>query len=130
MVGLGLMCPHCGGALAGGDWNSFTDAFKHGPAHFFNAAKNEIINPNSDLKTKVIPAVKEVVKLAEDVVPIVGRVRKLVGGGARRWSPEARAAAKQRASNPNSHAAKVKAYLKKYPGTSLAVASRAVSNKS
>lgn len=35
--------------MAGGDWNSFADAFKHGPDHFFSAVKNEFTNPNSDL---------------------------------------------------------------------------------
>lgn len=146
-VGLGLICPHCGGGLAGGDWNSFWNTVKH-PETWAERITNEITNPNSDLKTKVIPAVKEAIKTGKEISGIVngagmkdsdsddgadsasdtaGALMDRPGKG--RWSAAAKARAKQRALNPNSHASKVKAYLKKHPGASLGEASRAVSKK-
>ena len=53
----------------------------------------------------------------------------LVDKSKHRWSAEAKARARERAANPNSHANKVKRYLKAHPGTSFGAASKAVANK-
>ena len=121
MVGMGMACPHCGG-----DWNSFFNTLKN-PSTWAERLTNEIVNPNSDLKTKVIPGVQKALKIAEEVAPKVREAANTLGIGSGRWSPEARLRARQRAANPNSHAAKVKAYMKEHgPGVKLADASRAV----
>lgn len=188
MIGLGLSCPHCGGDLHGGDWQSdIRDAFNPQKNGFnasvadtgrkFNEAgrkikheftdpnsltgqvarkvTNEFVDKDSLLRAKYLPAAAKVgnvlAPLLDAIGPGLGTAVKTglngaqtVNQGARelgyglaggsddgrlrgRWSEAAKARARQRSENPNSHASKVKAYLKKHPGTSLGEASRAVS---
>lgn len=53
----------------GAGWNEFADAFKHGPQHFFEKAKNEVFNPNSDLRQHVLPAAAQY----SQSIPVVGQ---------------------------------------------------------
>lgn len=174
-VGLGLTCPHCGGGLAGGDWQSdIRDAFnpqKNGLnasiadtgqkiKHEFTdqnsllgqaarKVKHEFVDKESILRAKILPAAAKVgtflAPAINMVAPGVGtaistglntaeRVNqgaKSVGLGLKndgrkgRWSPEARERARQRAADPQSHASKVKVYMRKHPSSTLAEASRA-----
>jgi len=124
MVGLGMTCPHCG-QPKGGDWNSFWNTVSH-PETWGKAIANEVSNPNSDLRAKVIPTVQKGIEIAKQVAPLIGLG---AGRGRGRWSDEARMRAKERAKNPNSHASKVKAYMKKHPNATLGEASKMVSKK-
>jgi hypothetical protein len=58
-------------ARSGGGWNEFADAFKHGPQHFFDRAKNEITNKESDLRAKIIPAAVEVANKAAPAINMI-----------------------------------------------------------
>ena len=121
MVGLGMACSHCG-QYTGGDWNAFWNTVSH-PEQWGKAIAHEVSDPTSDLRAKVIPAVKKGVEIAQKVAPLIGL------GGKKKWSMEARERAKERAKNPHSHASKVKAYMKKHPEVNLGEASKMVSKK-
>jgi len=154
-VGLGLRCSHCGQPVEGGDLGQkIRDAFdpnKNG----LNASiqdtgrkiqqsnekvKHEFVNPKSVLRSKVLPILATVAKFLP--IPVVSQAlmgAQAVNAGAQAlgfglkkkggWSQEAKDRAKARARAPNSHASKVKAYMKKNKSATLAEASRAVSGK-
>ena len=174
-VGLGLVCPHCGGGLSGAGIWDWADPNKNGLnasiADTGRKIKNEFTNPNSllaqgvkkvgneftnkdsVLRSKILPEASKIANVVTPFlagVPGVGEVAEAINAGIqgaqkanqgaksvglglelqRRkggWSEEAKARARARASAPGSHGAKVKAYMKKHKGCSLAEASKAVS---
>jgi hypothetical protein len=106
-------------------------------AQFGKKVKNEFVNPKSVLREKILPVAAKIAPfVAPELAPFitgaqqVNQAAQSVGLGMKKkgaWSEEAKERARRRSADPKSHASKVKAYMKKHKGVSLAEASSAVS---
>lgn len=82
--------------VRGAGWNEFADAFKHGPDHFFSRARNEVVNPHSDLREKVIPVAAQALNYVPGMQAVssgltaankIGRGQGVRGGSYKRYGP-------------------------------------------
>ena len=77
----------------GGSWWDFLDPTKNGVGNLYNSIKHEVVDPDSDLRSKIIPDVIDTVKTVAPLVAGLG----MSGGRA-----------------PSPHALATKAYYNKH----------------